>query len=71
MSQNKVITKEQFALWSFERDKKEKALDRNDTFEDLKDIYLEEAEYYLSKQSPLGYPDDIIARGERDGIVLP
>ena len=62
------VTQEQFAQWSFERDFEVGEFDDdlkikvfNDLSSDERDIYMEEAEYYLTG-SKIGWPMDILAR---------
>ena len=59
------ITREQFALWSFERDRSVGLYSRAQTWQNLpkdeKDDYLEEADYYM-KLSRCDWPEDILER---------
>ena len=70
-----MITKEQFAIWSFENDRRKGLYHRSMQFDALdnedKEGYLEEAEYYLSGESNIGWPNDILRRAAREKIELP
>jgi hypothetical protein len=58
------VTAEQFAYWSFLRDK-ELGLVRGEFAKlspDEKVVYLEEAKFYLAGHSHLDWPEDILAR---------
>jgi hypothetical protein len=70
----KIMTKELFAQWSFERDVKvgaERGKWDNLDFE-FQQTYLDEADFYLSGgSSEFGYPDDIIDRAKKEGYLLP
>lgn len=61
----KEVSREQFALWSFERDKKVELYEEEETFESIsreeREGYLEEAEYFLSLDKS-EWPNDILER---------
>lgn len=61
-----------FAQWSYERDVSVGAISEFAWHnEETWDSYLEEADYYLSGKSPIGWPEDIIERAKRKGVKLP
>ena len=61
----KEITRELFAEWSFLRDQTvglyKKSMTWNDVVQEEKQSYLEEADYYLSKEKD-NWPLDILER---------
>lgn len=60
-----AVTKEQFAIWSFERDKEVGLYPKDLPFEclpkDEQEAYVSEAEFYLGKPQA-EWPDDILQR---------
>lgn len=63
-----MITRDEFALWSFERDRTVGLHKRSTKWEDLdkeeQDLYLEEADYYIKEgpDSGIGWPCHILDR---------
>jgi len=60
------VSKEQFAKWSFERDRSVGLFDEDDEWNTLdaeeREEYLDEAEYYLTKHPKDDWPEDILER---------
>ena len=78
----KTIDRETFARWSYEQDQKVGASEGRLTWSVLSasrrelavaevDIYLQEADFYLSGKSKLGWPNDIVERANAEGYEVP
>jgi hypothetical protein len=69
-----IMTRQTFALWSFQRDLKVGLYDEEgdpQTWDELeqseKEVYLEEADHYLALPSS-EWPDDVIDRMKEEGV---
>lgn len=72
-----MITREEFALWTFERDRSVGLYKKSAKWETLdkedQDLYLEEADYYikLGPHGGIGWPNHILDRMNDKPITVP